>query len=54
MNLWELWETGVEFEPKLCRMHAMSQFSSNPITNCLCKVNPVNNGMGEAFGLRWA
>lgn len=54
MNLSELWETGVEFEPKVCRMHPMSLLSSNPITNCLCNTNPVNNGMGEAFGLRWA
>jgi len=35
-------------------MRAMSQFSTNPMTICLCKVNPVTNGMGEAIGLRWA
>lgn len=32
----------------------MSQYSVNPITNCLCNTNPVNNGIGEASGWRWA
>lgn len=50
----ELWETGLEFDTKVCSMRAMSLFSTNPITNCLCNVNLVTNGMDEAFGLRWA
>lgn len=54
MNVPEICETGVEFGAKGCTMLAMSQFSTNQMTNCICKANPVNNGLGEAFGLRWA
>ena len=33
-------------------MRAMSQFSSNPITNCNTNVNPT--GIDGAAGMRWA
>lgn len=52
MKVLELSETGVELGAKIVMMRAMSQFSSNPMTNCLTKVNP--NGSDEAIGMRLA
>ena len=54
VNVLELGETGVEFGAKVCSMRPMSKLSSNPMTICLCKVNPVNTGIGEVSGMRWA